>query len=230
MKYKKVIEGEFVYRHNRFIADVKVNGAIEKVHVKNTGRCKELLIPGATVYLSVIDNPSRKTKYDLIAVRKKNEASEILINMDSQIPNDVAFEWLPESGIFSKDSNIRREVKFGNSRFDLLVEDENRKAFVEIKGVTLEKEGIALFPDAPTERGVKHVRELVSALEDGYEAYILFVVQMKGVHSFSPNRLMHPEFAEALEFARDRGVQILAVDCNVAESSIQIHSEIPVLI
>lgn len=220
MKYKSVIRGDFISRPNRFIAMVSVNNNVETVHVKNTGRCKELLVEGATVYLSVSDNPARKTKYDLIAVEKVTDRGTILINMDSQIPNDVAVEWLCKSLLFSTEAIIRREVFYGSSRFDIYVEDGDRKAFIEVKGVTLENDGVASFPDAPTERGIKHLNELVKAREDGYEAYVLFVIQMKDVALFVPNRERHPQFADALKYARDNGVSILAIDCIVTPDSI----------
>ncbi len=228
MKYKKIVEGVFVSRPNRFIANVIVDGAEQTVHVKNTGRCKELLVDGAKVYLSVSDNPARKTKYDLIAVEKVTDRGVLLINMDSQIPNDVVAEWLPESGLFSDSAVFRREYTFGKSRFDFFVEDKERKAFVEVKGVTLENDGIVSFPDAPTERGVKHIEELIKALEMGYESYIVFVVQMKGVSEFRPNRGRHPEFAEVLLRAQQVEVKILALDCFVLPDEMKIDSEISV--
>ncbi|MBP3378173.1 MAG: DNA/RNA nuclease SfsA [Clostridia bacterium] len=220
MKYKKIVAGRFIERLNRFIARVEVDGAIETVHVKNTGRCRELLVPGCTVYLAKSDNPSRKTKYDLIAVEKQTERGVILINMDSQVPNDVAAEWIPRSGLFSDEAVIRREVKWGDSRFDFYIEDGDRRAFLEVKGVTLESGGVAMFPDAPTERGIKHIRELISAVGEGYEAYVLFVVQMKGVSCVRPNDVTHPEFGEALRHAKSAGVHVLAVDCAVTNDSI----------
>lgn len=220
MKYKKIVAGRFTNRPNRFIARVEVDGAVETVHVKNTGRCRELLIPGCTVYLAAAQNPERKTKYDLIAVEKRTERGVILINMDSQVPNDVAAEWIPRSGLFSDEAVIRREVKWGDSRFDFYIEDGDRRAFLEVKGVTLESDGIASFPDAPTVRGVKHIRELISAVGEGYEAYVLFVVQMKGVSCVRPNDTTHPEFGEALRVAKSAGVHVLAVDCAVTNDSI----------
>ncbi len=227
MRYKKVICGKFVSRPNRFIANVEIDGKTETVHVKNTGRCKELLVSGAEVYLSVADNPARKTKYDLIAVQKASSKGSVLINMDSQIPNDVAFEWIKSSKIFSASAQFRREVKFGNSRFDIALEDGERRAFFEVKGVTLETDGAAMFPDAPTERGVKHILELIRAKQEGYEAYLFFVIQMKGVKSFSPNKKMHPRFAEVLNLAQEAGVKILAKDCIVTPDSIEIDSDVP---
>lgn len=226
IKYSKVIEGVFLERPNRFIAKVEINGNIEAVHVKNTGRCKELLVPNAKVYLFVSDNPNRKTKYDLIAVEKVTDRGTILVNMDSQIPNDVVGEWLKKNEIFSENSIIKREVKFGNSRFDFYVEDGERKAFVEVKGVTLENDGVVSFPDAPTERGVKHINELIACMEKGFEAYIIFVVQMKGVHSFEPNAEHHKEFADTLIYAREKGVKVLVYDCLVTPDSIEINSRI----
>lgn len=228
MKYKKIVEGVFISRPNRFIAQVLVDGKEETVHVKNTGRCRELLVDNAKVYLSVSDNPARKTKYDLVAVEKVTDRGVILINMDSQIPNDVVSEWLPHSGLFSNNAIIRREYTFGKSRFDFFVEDDDRKAFIEVKGVTLENDGIVSFPDAPTERGVKHVEELISALEKGYESYIIFVVQMKGVTEFRPNRERHPEFADVLKKAHQAGVKIIALDCIVSPDAMKIDSEIKV--
>ena len=186
MVYRNIIKGIFEERPNRFIAKVFVDGELCTVHVKNTGRCRELLVKGAEVFLSVSDNPQRKTKYDLIGVKKARKGKKpLLINMDSQIPNDVVAEWLPDSGIFSQDAKIRREVTHNSSRFDFYVQDGNRKAFIEVKGVTLENNRVAAFPDAPTERGVKHIKELISCLDEGFEAYIIFVIQMKGIHTFS---------------------------------------------
>lgn len=220
IKYEKVKRGVFLERPNRFIAKVEINGSIETVHVKNTGRCRELLIEGAMVYLSESDNPLRKTKYDLICVEKQTGNGNILINMDSQIPNDVAGEWLKKGKLFSENAVIKREVKFGNSRFDFYIEDGKRKAFLEVKGVTLENNGVAMFPDAPTQRGVKHIRELVSCLEEGYESYILFIIQMKGVDVFKPNYITDPDFSKALKAASASGVKIIALDSIVASDSI----------
>lgn len=226
MKYKRIVEGVFVSRPNRFIAQVIVDGTEQTVHVKNTGRCRELLVEGARVYLSVSDNPARKTNYDLVAVEKVTDRGVLLINMDSQIPNDVVAEWLPQSGLFSGDAVFHREYTFGKSRFDFYVEDCNRKAFVEVKGVTLEDNGVVSFPDAPTERGVKHIEELISALEKGYESYVIFVVQMKGVSEFRPNRERHPEFADVLRKAYESRVKIISLDCFVSPDEMKIDSEI----
>lgn len=225
MKYKNTVEGKFLSRPNRFIANVLLDGREEVVHVKNTGRCRELLVPGTMVYLEISDNPARKTKYDLIAVLKNGEK---LVNTDSQVVNEIAVDWLKKGNIFAEDSLIRREVKYGNSRFDIYVEDGQRKAFVEVKGVTLEDDGEVRFPDAPTERGVKHINELIKCLDDGYEAYILFVIQMKGVSHFRPNDSTHKEFGDALRTASKCGVKILAVDCVVLPDSIEIDSEVEV--
>ncbi len=228
MKYRKVIEGRFVSRPNRFIAHVIVEGKEEMVHVKNTGRCKELLVPDAKVYLSVSYNPERKTKYDLIAVEKQTENGIFLINMDSQIPNDVAAEWLKDSAVFGADSVIRREYKYKNSRFDFYIESGDDKIFLEVKGVTLENDGVASFPDAPTERGIKHINELVCAIDEGYKAYILFVVQMKGVNTLKPNDITHKAFGDALRKAYKSGVNVVAVDCVVSPDEMQIDNYIPV--
>lgn len=226
MVYSKIIDGIFIERPNRFIAKVLIDGKIETVHVKNTGRCKELLVSDAKVYLFVSDNPNRKTKYDLIAVEKVTDRGALLVNMDSQVPNDVVAEWLKKNELFSENAAIRREVKFGNSRFDFYVEDGERMAFIEVKGVTLENDGVVSFPDAPTERGVKHINELISCLEKGFEAYIIFVVQMKGVHKFEPNAEHHKEFADTLNYAREKGVKVLVFDCLVTPDSIEIDERI----
>lgn len=228
MNYKNVTGGIFLSRPNRFIAKVLINGCEETAHVKNTGRCKELLVPGCTVYLEKSDNPDRKTAYDLIAAEKETVNGTILINMDSQIPNACCAEFLPLSGLFSPNAEIKREVQFGNSRFDIFVTDKDKKAFVEVKGVTLEKNGLALFPDAPTGRGVKHVKELIHAKNQGFGAYIIFIIQMTGVHTFSPNREMHPEFAEALLEAEKSGVKILAYDCTVTPDSINVRNPVKI--
>lgn len=228
MKYSKIISGTFISRPNRFIAIVNINGINETVHVKNTGRCKEILIEGCKVYLYVSDNPERKTKYDLIAVEKETENGQLLINIDSQIPNSAAEEWLKKGKIFSENAIIRREVKYGNSRFDFYIEDDDRKAFLEVKGVTLENNGVVSFPDAPTERGIKHLNELCKCIQDGYEAYILFVIQMKGVKYFEPSYINHPEFAAALKNAAKKGVTITAVDCIVTPDSMIIDDFVDV--
>lgn len=220
MEYKRIEKGIFLARPNRFIAKVEISGEVHTVHVKNTGRCKELLVKGATVFLEKSDNPARKTQYDLVAVIKERDNKKMLINMDSQVVNDVAGEWIAKGHIFSDKAVIKREVTYGDSRFDFYIEDCDRKAFLEVKGVTLENDGVASFPDAPTERGVKHLNELVRCIDEGYEAYVLFVIQMKGVFKFIPNDATHKSFGDALRKAKNKGVKVLAVDCNVAESSI----------
>ncbi|MBQ7792095.1 MAG: DNA/RNA nuclease SfsA [Clostridia bacterium] len=207
MKYQNVIQGIFHSRPNRFIAYVEKDGIEEVCHVKNTGRCKELLLPGVTVYLEESKNPNRKTKYDLIAVEKGDR----LINMDSQAPNRAFLEWAPS--FFQNLIKLQAEKTYRNSRFDFYLETQDgKKSFVEIKGVTLEEDGVVLFPDAPTERGVKHLEELCHAVKHGYDAYLFFVVQMKNVKYFTPNKNTHPEFADALKKAQKAGVQIYAVD------------------
>lgn len=229
MKYTEIKKGSFLSRPNRFIAKVLIDGKEETVHVKNTGRCKELLIPGVTVYLYVSDNPDRKTKYDLIAVEKNRKGKPpLLVNMDSQIPNAVAHEWLKTCGIFSENAVFRREVTYGKSRFDFYIEDGDRKAFLEVKGVTLENGGVASFPDAPTERGVKHINELCRCVSNGYEGYILFVIQMKEINYMTPNDVTHKAFGDALRDAQKAGVKILAVDCIVTPDSIKCDKNVEV--
>lgn len=222
MKYNNIIKGEFIDRPNRFIANVLIDNNIEVCHVKNTGRCKELLVKGSTVYLQKSDNPNRKTKYDLIAVQKGDR----LINMDSQIVNYVALEFVPN--LFDNIKFIKPEYKYGNSRFDIYVETDTDKIFIEVKGVTLENDGVVSFPDAPTERGVKHLKELQKAVTEGYRAYVLFVVQMSDIKYFEPNSLTHPEFADELKKAKENGVVLLAYDCAVTPDSIEIRK--PILI
>ena len=227
MKYNNIVEGRFIERPNRFIAKVEIGGVTETVHVKNTGRCRELLVKGTTVYLEKSNNPERKTGYDLIAVLKNGKT---LINMDSQIPNAVTEEWLRKGNLFSKDAVIRREVTHNKSRFDFYIEEGGRKIFLEVKGCTLETDGIARFPDAPTERGVKNINELIDCVNEGFEAYILFVIQMKGIKHFEPNDKTHSAFGDALRNAESKGVNILAYDCNVTKDTIEIDKEIKVLL
>ncbi len=279
MKYNQVVPGTFLQRPNRFIAHVLISGKEEVCHVKNTGRCRELLIPGCTVYCAVSDNPQRKTKYDLIAVEKIIESqtvfanagtpsqkikqspetnSTLLVNMDSQAPNAAVKEWLRSgSSPFGNIDFLKPEYKYGNSRFDFYLEcktetkrtgvssnstekteampvpTENeithpRKIFLEVKGVTLEDNGVVLFPDAPTERGVKHVRELIRCLEEGFETYVLFVVQMEHALYFIPNRKTHPQFADALCDAQNAGVHLLAFTCKVTPDEMKIDKELKV--
>lgn len=225
MEYRNIVAGTFIERPNRFIAHVKIRSKVEVVHVKNTGRCAELLQPGATVYVQEAENPERKTKWDLIGVKKGSR----LINMDSQIPNKIVEEWIRSGNLFPDATKIKAEQKYQNSRFDLYIECGERKIFVEVKGVTLEEDGIVKFPDAPTERGLKHIQELCEAVKAGYEAYVFFVIQMKGVRYFTPNMETHPQFGEALQRAQEEGVHILAYDCRVMKDRIDIANEVPVV-
>ncbi len=226
MKYAQVEQGVFLRRPNRFIAHVEIKGKEEICHVKNTGRCRELLVPGAVVFLEKSSNPNRKTKYDLIAVQK----GERLINMDSQVPNQAVYEWLEKGELFGEGALVKREVTYGNSRFDLYIQQGERKIFMEVKGVTLEENGVVRFPDAPTERGVKHIKELCRCIEDGYEAYIMFVIQMENVKYFRPNDATHPEFGQALREAEQAGVKILAYDCMVRKDLINLSKPVRVLL
>ncbi len=214
--YDKISKATFLSRPNRFIARVLLEGEEVVVHVKNTGRCRELLYDGVTVYLARSANPARKTLYDLIAVEKRMPDDTVqLVNLDSQLPNAVAAEYLRTSGMFSAEAVFRREVTHGDSRFDLCIEDGRQITFVEVKGVTLERDGVALFPDAPTERGIKHLKGLAQCVAEGYDARVLFVIQMKGISCFSPNDDTHPAFGEALRAAAAAGVKVMAVDCIV---------------
>ena len=226
MKYDRVITGTFVSRPNRFIAYCKIDGYVERCHVKNTGRCKELLVPGTKIFLSVPDNDDRSTKYDLIAVMKGNR----LINMDSQIPNAVAEEGLRKIPMFSDITFIKREFTYGDSRIDIYAEDGRKRYLVEIKGVTLEDDGAVRFPDAPTERGVKHIRELMRSIDDGYTPCLLFIIQMDNVRYFEPNRATDPVFSETLAVAKEAGVGILAYSCKVTEDSIVLDAPVEVRI
>ena len=227
MKYERITQGSFLERPNRFLAYAELAGKREVVHVKNTGRCAELLTPGAVIYVQESDNPERKTKWDLIAVEKGDR----LVNMDSQIPNRVVQEWIEAGNLFEDVRLVKPETVYGNSRFDLYVETgDNRKIFIEIKGVTLEEDGVVRFPDAPSERAVKHLGELMQAVKEGYEAYVFFVIQMKDVRYFTPNRETHPAFCDALKRARAAGVRVLAYDCVVDSDSITIHKEVPVVL
>ncbi len=216
MHYYNISKGTFISRPNRFIANVKIDGKCEVCHVKNTGRCRELLIPGATVYVQHCSNPGRKTKYDLLAVNKNG----MIVNIDSQAPNKIFHEWALCSGFFGKDIKIKPEFKYKNSRFDFYIEAKNRKILIEVKGVTLEEQGLAAFPDAPTLRGLKHINELSEAIKDGYEAYVFFVIQMEGMHTFVPNRKTQTEFADALIKAKSDGVNIKALSCKVTPDTI----------
>lgn len=224
MKYDNILPAKFVLRPNRFIAEIEIDGKREISHVKNTGRCKELLTGGESVFVQRSDNPARKTKYDLISVFKGNE----LINIDSQAPNKVFGEWVSGGNFFRNFSFIKPECKYKNSRFDYYIEADGRKIFAEIKGVTLEENGTVMFPDAPTERGVKHLRELCECVEDGYEAYVFFVIQMERCNFFTPNRKTHPEFADALIEAGKKGVNINALNCIVKPDELKINSFVEV--
>jgi len=222
MTYGKVVSGTFLARPNRFIAQVEINGQVEVCHVKNTGRCRELLVPGARVYLQDCASPTRKTQYDLIAVEK----GKLLINMDAQAPNHVAAEYLPH--LFPGVTTIRPETKYGNSRFDFYLETHREKWFVEVKGVTLEQDGIAKFPDAPTQRGVKHIEELIRCQADGYRAMLLFIIQMKGIQYLIPNDDTHPTFGATLRKAAASGVTVKAVDCLVTSDSLTADQSVPI--
>ena len=242
MRYEHISKGVFLERPNRFLAYAELAGKKETIHVKNTGRCAELLKPGAVIYVQESQNTKRKTKWDLICVEKGDR----LVNMDSQIPNQVIREWLGEGHLFPDIRKIRPETTYGNSRFDLYVEaggdpengSENdpeneaalRKIFIEVKGVTLEENGVTRFPDAPSERAVKHLEELSRAVKEGYEAYVVFVIQMKGVRYFTPNIDTHPEFCQALKAAKKAGVHVLAYDCVVEKDSIRMDEEVPVVL
>ena len=228
MQYKAVTRARFLKRLNRFVATVELEGREETVHVKNTGRCRELLLPGALVILSRGDGAGRKTAWDLVAVWKEREGGDILLNMDAQAPNEVAAEWLPKSGLFSPSATFQREVTWGNSRFDLAVREGEKTSFVEVKGVTLEEGDLGFFPDAPTERGVKHIEELIRAKAQGHGAMLLFVAQWEKARSVSPNRKTHPAFAEALQKAVAAGVCAIAVNCRVKEDGMEILGEIAV--
>ena len=223
MTYENMTPGIFLARPNRFIAHIEINGAVEICHVKNTGRCRELLIPGCTVYCQRSDNPNRKTKYDLIAVQKGDR----LINMDSQAPNKAAGEWLASGGL-GDISDLRAEVKHGDSRYDFSFIKDGKRCFLEVKGCTLEQDSICAFPDAPTERGAKHIRGLTAAARDGYGAYILFVIQMSDVKYIRPHDETDPEFGRALREAAENGVQVLAMDCAVDVDRMEVR--LPVLV
>lgn len=221
MKYPNIYKAKFHSRPNRFIAYAELNGETVICHVKNTGRCKELLVPGCDVYLTESDNPARKTKYDLVAVIKNGE----LFNIDSQAPNIAVGEYLRK---IYPEALIRPETKFGNSRFDFYIEKGEDKIIVEVKGVTLERNGVALFPDAPTERGVKHIKELIEYAEKGYKTQILFVIQTDNVKYFAPNDETHKEFGDALRMAKEKGVTVEAVNCTVTPDSMIIKDNIQV--
>jgi len=232
MNYNNIHEGVFLSRPNRFIAEVEIDGKIYRCHVKNTGRCKELLVPGAAVYVNRSDKPERTTLFDLVAVVKGKR----LINMDSGAPNKVFREYLKTGKYLSGITLIKPEAKFGSSRFDFYVEadcsltNNKRKIFIEVKGVTLEIENCAFFPDAPTERGIKHLNELIMCTQKGYEAHVVFVIQMDSMKQFSPNNATHPAFGETLYKAQKTGVKVTALDCTVTPDSLLISNAVPVII
>ena len=221
MTYTRCRTGIFRSRPNRFVAVVEVDGTDRVCHVKNTGRCKELLVPGCTVVLQAADNPARKTPYDVIAVYK----GERLINMDSQAPNEVAAEYLRRR---FPNAVLRREVRYGDSRFDFYMVEDGQEWFIEVKGCTLEVDNVGYFPDAPTERGVKHLRHLTAAVEAGYRAAVLFVIQMEGVTAIRPNDATHPAFGDALRQAHAAGVEVWAVDCTVTPDTLTHRRPVPV--
>jgi sugar fermentation stimulation protein A len=226
MIYPNIVEGRFLSRPNRFIANVMVNGRAERAHVKNTGRCRELLLENAVVYLQKHDDPNRSTGWSLIGVEKGNQ----IVNIDSQAPNKVIHEWLLAGGLggIGDILAIRPEFTYGDSRIDFLVETTEEKILMEVKGVTLEEDGVAMFPDAPTERGIKHLLELCKSLKDGYRPVVAFVLQMTGIRYFTPNVRTHKAFADALCFAQKEGVRVLALDCDVGRDSLAIKSRVDV--
>lgn len=224
MTYKNINKAVFIDWPNRFIARCEINEQVETVHVKNTGRCKELLIPGTTVFLEKFNAQTRKTNYDLISVIKGNR----IINIDSQAPNKIFLEWA-KSGRFLPDILlIKPEYRFLNSRFDFYIETPFKKIFIEIKGATLENNGVVMFPDAPTQRGLKHISELIEVKKKGYEAYIIFVIQMENAKYFMPNYITHKAFADKLKECDDNGVNVAAFDTIVTEKSIVLNNEVEV--
>ena len=224
MIYKNIRQARFIDRPNRFIANIEIDGRKEICHVKNTGRCKELLIPGVTIFVQEFDNTSRKTRYDLIGILKGDR----FVNIDSQVPNKVFAEWISKGNLFKDITLLKPEAKFKTSRFDFYIETINEKIFIEIKGVTLEDNNVVLFPDAPTERGVKHIQELMECVSEGYKAYIVFVIQLRDVDYFTPNAGTHKEFATAIKAAGEKGVNVLAYDCNVGKDFIEISKSVEV--
>lgn len=225
MRYENIKQAEFLSRPNRFIANIELDGKPQVCHVKNTGRCKELLTDRAKIYVQHFPNTTRKTEYDLIAVEKNG----LLINMDSQAPNKVFHEWVNNGGFIDGITYIKPECKYRNSRFDFYMETPSRKIFAEIKGVTLEENGTAMFPDAPTERGIKHINELIECKNEGYDAYIFFIIQMENCKCFTPNRKTHPEFADALERAGRNGVEIVALNCKVTPNELKIFENVEIV-
>ena len=219
MTYGNITRGKFLSRPNRFIAQAEINGRVETVHVKNTGRCRELLIPGCDIWLTAPDTPGRKTKYDLVAVRKSNG---MIINIDSQAPNKVMLEWLKRQGY----DRIIPEYTYGDSRIDFCLEKNGKRILMEVKGCTLERDGTGYFPDAPTERGIKHIHELIKAKRDGYGAVLAFVIQMNGINEVRPNTETHPEFGQAWNEAAAAGVEILFFTCDVRENGFEITGQV----
>ena len=219
MKYDNIKKAKFISRPNRFIAEVETDGRRETVHVKNTGRCRELLIRGCDVWLTAPRTPGRKTKYDLVSVRKNNG---MIINIDSQAPNKVVYEWLNKQDY----NRVIPEYTCGDSRIDFYMEKNGERYLMEVKGCTLEEEGIGYFPDAPTERGVKHIRELIGALEDGYRTVLAFAIQMEGVDEVRANVAMHPEFGAALDEAVEAGVKVLFLPCRVTPDTLEVRSDV----
>ncbi len=228
MKYDNMLEGIFLSRPNRFIANVDIEGEVHQVHVKNTGRCREILKEGTKVYLEPAKNPNRKTKFSLISAYKDQQ----LINIDSQVPNQVVFQGILDGKIegLSNTDLLKREVGYKNSRFDIYYEKEKLYGFIEVKGVTLEKDGLALFPDAPTERGRKHILELLDSLENGFSSYLIFLIQINDIHHFRPNEEMDPKFSKALRTAQEKGLKILAYNSKVTRDSIEIDKKIDIIL
>ena len=226
MKYENIVPAVFLSRPNRFIANVEIDGIQQVCHVKNTGRCKELLTPGAQIFVQRCDLAARKTALDLIAVKKGGR----IVNMDSQAPNKIFSEWVQNGGLFQNTALIKPEQTFGDSRLDFYLEGDGRKIWAEVKGVTLEERGIARFPDAPTQRGIKHLRELIKCVHAGFEACIVFIIQMDGVKYFEPNWATHAEFGETLREASAAGVRIIALDCAVCADTITAKDTVEVKI
>lgn len=228
MQYNNIHPVKIIRRENRFIATVLYNSVQMRVHVKNTGRLRELIREGATGYIALSDNPTRRTPADLVAVELEKAEGSVTVNIDSTAPNDIAYEWIAESGLFSKNCIVRREVTHGDSRFDLFVEDDGRRVFIEVKGVTLVKDGVAFFPDAPTERGEKHINGLISAVAEGYEAMLLFIIAREDASLFRPNYTTDRRFSLALKRAEKSGVAIRAYTCRVTPDSAAVEREIPI--
>jgi sugar fermentation stimulation protein A len=228
MKYNNIIKGKFINRPNRFLANVLLNDKIELVHVKNTGRCKEILTKGTTVILEKSNNPNRKTKYSLIGAYK----NDVIINIDSQAPNQVVYDAIIQNKIqeFTDISFLKREVCYNNSRFDLYFEKNSKKGFIEVKGVTLENSGITMFPDAPTLRGTKHLLELINAVKNGYIGYIFFLIQIENIKYFTPNKKMDEDFYDALKLASKNEVHILAYNSILKEDEISIGKKVEILL